>query len=125
MASHPALLPLLILFSYCSFFTSAAPNSPLAYLPAAPTNLTTIYSPGGVSIQYKSPFICETTPGVRSYRGYVGLDADTHIFFWFFEAKQSPSTAPTALWLTGGPGNDSLLATFLGKWIRILIEVKP
>ncbi|OIW35227.1 alpha/beta-hydrolase [Coniochaeta ligniaria NRRL 30616] len=56
--------------------------------------------------------ICETTKGVNSYSGYIDLDEHSHLFFWFFEARQSPKTAPITLWLNGGPGSDSLLGLF-------------
>ncbi len=51
--------------------------------------------------------ICETTPGVRSYSGYITLPDQSSIFFWFFEARTSPSTAPLTVWLQGGPGRAS------------------
>jgi Serine carboxypeptidase len=51
--------------------------------PAKATGLTTIYAPGGVQIRYKEPHICETTPGVRSYSGYVDLNATTHMYVPF------------------------------------------
>ena len=98
----------------CLYLEAAAGVLP-TYVPVDPSGVTTISSPGGVQIRYKEPGICETTPGVRSYSGYVDLDADTHIFFWFFEARHNASSAPITLWLTGGPGDDSLLAVFLGK----------
>jgi hypothetical protein len=98
----------------CLYLEAAAGVLP-TYVPVDPSGVTTISSPGGVQIRYKEPGICETTPGVRSYSGYVDLDSDTHIFFWFFEARHNASSAPITLWLTGGPGDDSLLATFLGK----------
>ncbi|AEO67394.1 uncharacterized protein THITE_2144774 [Thermothielavioides terrestris NRRL 8126] len=61
--------------------------------------------------------ICETTPGVKAYSGYVNLPAnadegrlyDIHTFFWFFEARINPHYAPLSLWLQGGPGAPSLL----------------
>src|SRR5271156_1074445 len=98
----------------CCLSIDAAPVVTRRQIPVDPTGVNTIYSPGGIQIRYKEPGICEMTAGVNSYSGYVDLDANTHIFFWFFEARQNPSEAPTTLWLTGGPGDDSLLATFLG-----------
>lgn len=83
-------------------------------IPPPAKGLQTIYSPGGVQIRYKNPKICETTPGVNTYSGYIDLDPKTHMFFWFVEAREKPETAPTTLWLTGGPGSDSLLAAFIG-----------
>jgi len=51
-------------------------------------------------------------PGVTQHSGYFDIDAATnkHYFFWMFEAKKNPSTAPTILWMTGGPGCSSGLA---------------
>ncbi|KAI1399041.1 peptidase [Hypoxylon fuscum] len=84
-------------------------------VPAEPTDVKTITSPGGATIRYKEPElegVCETTPGVNSYSGYVDLDDDTHMFFWFFEARHNPDEAPLTLWLNGGPGSDSLIGLF-------------
>jgi carboxypeptidase C (cathepsin A) len=82
-------------------------------VPAPAKGLQTIHSPDGIQIRYKNPGICETTPGVNTYSGYIDLDAKTHMFFWFLEAREKPQEAPTTLWLTGGPGSDSLLAAFI------------
>jgi len=84
-------------------------------LPAAVTNQTTITSPNGVQIRYKDltgTSVCETTPGVNSYSGYVDLAADKHSFFYFFEARNNPETAPITLWLNGGPGSDASIGLF-------------
>ncbi|KAF7596880.1 hypothetical protein BBP40_011925 [Aspergillus hancockii] len=72
-----------------------------------------------VTISYKQPGICETTPGVRSYSGYVHLppgfledgtqDYPINTFFWFFEARKDPANAPLAIWLNGGPGGSSVM----------------
>lgn len=59
-------------------------------LPAEPTGVTTLMSPKGMTIRFKEPGkegVCETTPGVNSYSGYVDLDNNTHMFFYFFEAR--------------------------------------
>lgn len=87
-------------------------------LPPEANGLKTILSPAGVQIRYKEPGqvgVCETTPGVKSYSGYVDLAPDVHTFFWFFEARNKPAEAPITLWLNGGPGSDSLIGLFQGE----------
>lgn len=89
--------------------------------PAAVQNYTTITSPTGVKIRYKMPGqegVCETTPGVKSYTGYIELSPTMHSFFWFFESRQNPSTDPVTLWLNGGPGSDSQIGLFQGNTPR-------
>ncbi|CAL3962341.1 unnamed protein product [Diplocarpon coronariae] len=80
-------------------------------LPASATGLKTITTPQNITIRYKEPGkegVCETTPGVNSYSGYIDLDENSHTFFWFFEARNNPKEAPITLWLNGGPGSDSM-----------------
>lgn len=75
-------------------------------------------SPADYAVQ---PGICETTPGVKSYSGYVhlpaGLLADVGVtqnysintFFWFFESRKDPANAPLSIWMNGGPGASSMI----------------
>ncbi|KAK6193939.1 hypothetical protein LQW54_011938 [Pestalotiopsis sp. IQ-011] len=84
-------------------------------LPAEPTGVTTLRSPKGLTVRFKEPGkegVCETTPGVNSYSGYVDLDSKTHMFFYFFEARHNANKAPITLWLNGGPGSDSMIGLF-------------
>ncbi|KAH8890858.1 carboxypeptidase C [Thozetella sp. PMI_491] len=76
------------------------------------TSLHALENPYNVSIRFREPRICETTPGVRSYSGYVDTGEASHTFFWFFEARENPETAPVTVWLNGGPGSDSLVGLF-------------
>ncbi|CAK4032537.1 alpha beta-hydrolase [Lecanosticta acicola] len=94
-----------------------------AQFPPTPEGVRTIKSKfhPGVEVSYKEPGLCETTPGVKSYAGYVHLPVDalneTHehneypinLFYWFFESRKDPTNAPLAIWLNGGPGGSSLL----------------
>lgn len=89
-----------------------------AQFPPTPTDVTILNSrfDDGVYISYKSPGICETTPNVSSYAGYIHLPPGTlgdlneqqdypiNTFFWFFEARHDPANAPLTIWMNGGPG---------------------
>ncbi|KAF2011208.1 putative carboxypeptidase S1 [Aaosphaeria arxii CBS 175.79] len=56
--------------------------------------------------------ICETTPGVKQYSGYLSVGENMNMWFWFFEARQNPETAPLAAWFNGGPGCSSMIGLF-------------
>ncbi|EME81428.1 uncharacterized protein MYCFIDRAFT_52091 [Pseudocercospora fijiensis CIRAD86] len=107
-----ALLSALIGIGFCQYF------------PPTPEGVTTLESRfhNGVKISYKENDICETTPGVHSYTGYVHIPAGAtedmspvkqnfpiNLFFWFYEARKNPKNAPLAIWLNGGPGCSSLI----------------
>ncbi|CAI6100721.1 unnamed protein product [Clonostachys chloroleuca] len=75
----------------------------------------------GARITYKEvKSICETTQNVRSYSGHISLPKDLipdatgwgdgvsgHLHFWYFEARNNATTAPTSIYLGGGPGYSS------------------
>lgn len=84
-------------------------------LPPQPVGVQSIVSPSGVNITFKNPGkegVCETTPGVKSYAGFVNLAPDVHSFFWWFDSRNDPANDPVTLWLNGGPGSDSLIGLF-------------
>jgi carboxypeptidase C (cathepsin A) len=72
--------------------------------------------------------ICETTPGVNQYSGYISVGSELpprsddsllieeigneNMWFWFFEARHNASTAPLATWFNGGPGCSSMIGLF-------------
>ncbi|KAF1834668.1 alpha/beta-hydrolase [Decorospora gaudefroyi] len=67
----------------------------------------------GVKIEYvNNSAICETTLGVKHISGYLSVGEQQDLFFWFFEARNSPATAPLAAWFNGGPGASSMIGLF-------------
>ncbi|KAH7100883.1 Alpha/Beta hydrolase protein [Auriculariales sp. MPI-PUGE-AT-0066] len=59
------------------------------------------------AIRLTNPEICD--PGVKQISGYFDVGNGKNLFFWFFEARNSPETAPFILWQNGGPGGSSLM----------------
>ncbi|KAK7530742.1 putative carboxypeptidase S1 [Phyllosticta citribraziliensis] len=67
----------------------------------------------GAKLEYvNNSGICETTPGVNQYSGYLSVGENMNMWFWFFEARQNASTAPLAAWFNGGPGCSSMIGLF-------------
>ncbi|KAJ7599183.1 Alpha/Beta hydrolase protein [Mycena floridula] len=74
----------------------------LSALANASTNLTYVKDSG----------VCETTPGVHQMSGYINVTPTDSMWFWFFESRNSPSSAPLTLWFSGGPGCSSMIGLF-------------
>lgn len=48
----------------------------------------------------------------KQYTGWLDVGSK-HIFFWFYESQDNPSTDPLLLWLTGGPGASGLVGSLM------------
>ncbi|OTB00724.1 hypothetical protein M426DRAFT_26326 [Hypoxylon sp. CI-4A] len=60
----------------------------------------------------KNSGICETTPGVNQYSGYLTVNESMNMWFWVFEARENPQTAPLVAYVDGGPGTASEYGLF-------------
>lgn len=61
-------------------------------------------------LRVTEPSLCD--PSVKQYSGYLDVTDDKHLFFWFFESRNTPESAPLLLWLNGGPGCSSSTGLF-------------
>lgn len=100
---------------------SAAPSQPEAHLKGKRSFYTqngvqrTVFEheATGAKIDFvTNSGICETTPGVNQYSGYLSVGTNQNMWFWFFEARNNASTAPLATWFNGGPGCSSMIGLF-------------
>jgi len=67
----------------------------------------------GAQMEYVSNSgVCESTPKVKQYSGYINIGTNTRMWFWFFEARKNPQTAPLVAWFNGGPGCSSMIGLF-------------
>eukprot|EP01043_Picozoa_sp_COSAG02_P004218 COSAG02_NODE_108_length_36286_cov_19.437478_21_plen_802_part_00 len=87
----------------------------VAYAAAATCALAVLANPVGAGTleKHTNGFGPENA---TQHAGYIAVNQkngnDGHLFYWMFEARRDPSTAPLVLWLTGGPGCSSELAVF-------------
>ncbi|KAK6585488.1 hypothetical protein PZA11_002215 [Diplocarpon coronariae] len=97
-----------------SLLLSAA-STAVSYFLSAPTDLLETTGFLGLPVRFKEvpTGICELDPNVKSYSGYVDVSENEHIFFWFFEARNTdPSKAPLTAKIAGGPGGSSMGEVF-------------
>ncbi|CAJ2508419.1 Uu.00g134450.m01.CDS01 [Anthostomella pinea] len=57
---------------------------------------------------FKEPLgLCETDQHVQQYSGYIKVEDDIELFFWFFAARTDPDKKPLVAEFGGGPGGAS------------------
>jgi hypothetical protein len=76
VAAKLLALPYLVLQANAVSTKQWSKRSDHLYLPKAVSDYKNATAPNNVTIRYKNPGICETTPGVNSYSGYVDLTPD-------------------------------------------------
>lgn len=103
------------MYSLTSLALAALLGAASSQFVAPPTDLKTTTGYADISVRFKQvpEGICELTPGVKSFSGYLDVEEEQHLFFWFFEARnQDPHTAPLTVWINGGPGSSSMIGLF-------------
>ncbi|KAF7164724.1 hypothetical protein CNMCM6106_001136 [Aspergillus hiratsukae] len=62
-----------------------------------------------IRIKQQNESICAA--GSRQYTGWLDI-GHKHLFFWYFESQNDPYNDPLTLWMTGGPGDSSMVGLF-------------
>ncbi|KJA22565.1 hypothetical protein HYPSUDRAFT_186243 [Hypholoma sublateritium FD-334 SS-4] len=101
---------LLALFSTLSLWATRA--TPIVSTEPTLNHFASTANPN-ISLQFVADSgVCETTPGVHQMSGYINVGTGMSMWFWFFESRNAPETAPFTLWLNGGPGCSSMIGLF-------------
>jgi carboxypeptidase C (cathepsin A) len=67
----------------------------------------------GSTLQFvQNSGVCEMTPDVQQYSGYLQVGNNMNMWFWFFEARNNSENAPIVAWFNGGPGCSSMIGLF-------------
>ncbi|XP_044277244.1 LOW QUALITY PROTEIN: lysosomal protective protein [Varanus komodoensis] len=87
MAPAPLLLllPLLLAVAPVPRAGAAPPGHEIKYLPGLPKQ-----------------------PAFKQFSGYLDVEKDKHLHYWFVEAQGNAADKPLVLWLNGGPGCSSV-----------------
>lgn len=132
----PALLLLISLVVLAGLFPDLAVSRFIHRPPY--TNTTTVQSTRfpGISVSFKNPGICEQTPGVKEYAGYVHIPPNTldvkqeypiNTFFWCeYSAGLQGSIEAQGLRgdsFRGTPGTRSLTNYRLDEWRSRLVKL--
>ncbi|KAG8131454.1 hypothetical protein E2320_009393 [Naja naja] len=85
------------------------PPPPLLLLLAAAAAAAAAWS-GSPSSKFAIDFLpgLAKQPDFEQYTGYLSVDGDKHLHYWFVEAQDADAEKPLVLWLNGGPGCSSI-----------------
>ncbi|RKK83902.1 hypothetical protein BFJ71_g14728 [Fusarium oxysporum] len=65
------------------------------------------------TLRRQSGNVCDA--GSRHWTGTVNVTDEKSMFFWYFESRNNPETAPVMIWMSGGPGASGELGLTKGS----------